>query len=305
MANNFFDLQINGYAGVDFNRNELTIESLNTACGKLKEDGIKGILATIITADFEDMKLRLKQIAKFRNEDDLIKEIIYGIHIEGPFLNDQPGFRGAHSPEYICPADVDKMKYLLDAADGLTKIVTLSPEVDNGFNVTKMLAENNIVVSAGHCNATIDKLKGAIDAGLSMFTHLGNGCPQSMHRHNNIIQRALFLRDKMKFCFIADGIHIPFFALKNYLDLAGFEKCIIVTDAMAASGAVPGKYTLGDIVLEVGEDRIVRELVKSNFAGSAVTMKKNKENLMIKLGIDENDAVRLTYINPRKVIGII
>ncbi len=85
MENNFFDLQVNGYAGVDFNRNELTLESLHAACKKLKEDGVKGILATIITADFEDMKSRLKRIAKLRSEDKLIKEMIYGIHIEGPF----------------------------------------------------------------------------------------------------------------------------------------------------------------------------------------------------------------------------
>ncbi len=304
MENNFFDLQINGYGGVDFNRNELTAKSLHTACSKLKENGVKGILATIITADFEDMKLRLKHIAKFRNEDDLIKEVIYGIHIEGPFLNDQPGFRGVHQPEYICPANLDKMKYLLEAADGLTKIVTLSPEVDNGFNLTKMLAGNNIVVSAGHCNSTIEELKGAIDAGLSLFTHLGNGCPQSLHRHDNIIQRALFLRDKLKFCFIADGIHIPFFALKNYLDLAGFENSIVVTDAMAAGGAIPGKYTLGDLILEVGEDRIVSEPGKSNFAGSAITMKKSRENLINKLGIDEKNGERLTSVNPMKVMGI-
>ena len=61
MENNFFDLQINGYAGVDFNRNELTgIAAYGMQ--KIKRERCKGILATIITADFEDMKLRLKHM---------------------------------------------------------------------------------------------------------------------------------------------------------------------------------------------------------------------------------------------------
>ena len=81
------------------------------------------------------------------------------------------------------------MKKLLDAAGGLTRIVTFAPEVDSGLHVTRMLARDGIVVSAGHTNASIDLLNGALDNGLSMFTHLGNGCPVTMNRHDNIIQR--------------------------------------------------------------------------------------------------------------------
>ena len=85
------------------------------------------------------------------------------------------------------------MKRLLDAAGGLTKVVTLAPERDPGFRVTRMLARKNVIVSAGHSDASVDQLQAAIDAGLAMFTHLGNGCPMQMHRHDNIIQRVLSL----------------------------------------------------------------------------------------------------------------
>ena len=69
------------------------------------------------------------------------------------------------------------MKRLLDAAGGLTRIVTLAPERDAGNRVTRFLAEQGVRVSAGHCNPSLDELRASIDAGLSLFTHLGNGCP--------------------------------------------------------------------------------------------------------------------------------
>ena len=111
------------------------------------------------------------------------------------------------------------MARLLDAA-GDSSDVTLAPERDNGFAVTRMLAGRGIIVSAGHTDATLEELRGAVDAGLSMFTHVGNGCPMHMNRHDNIVQRALSLSDRLWLCFIADGAHVPFVALGNYLRLA-------------------------------------------------------------------------------------
>ena len=42
-----------------------------------------------------------------------------------------------------------------------------------------------------------------MDAGLTMFTHLGNGCPLQMHRHDNIIQRVLSVSSQLWIGFIA------------------------------------------------------------------------------------------------------
>lgn len=302
MIKGFIDLQVNGYAGIDFNQNDLNAEDLHKACAKLKEDGVKGILATIITASIEEMTMRLRRIVKLREQDPLVKEIILGLHIEGPFVSKIPGYGGAHPDEFICPASVDKMQLLLEAADGLARIVTLAPEVDHNQIVTRLLAREGITVSAGHCDPNLDELKAAIEAGLTMFTHLGNGCPLVLHRHDNIIQRALSLGDQLWLCFIADGIHIPFYTLKNYLNLIGFEKSIIITDAMAGAGASPGRYRISNIELEVGADRIVREPGKQNFAGSAVDMIQTYKNLTTEVGLSESVAQRLTYENPLKSI---
>ncbi len=304
MGNNFFDIQVNGYAGVDFNQPDLSAEELHNSCAKLKSDGVTGILATIITANADQMQKCLQNVVQYHNENSLIREVIYGIHIEGPFINNDDGYRGAHPKEFIAKPDTDLMKTLLDSAGGLTKIVTLAPEVDSENNLTRMLSDEGIIVSAGHCNPNIEQLRSAVDSGLRMFTHLGNGCPQVLPRHNNIIQHALSLSDDLWFCFIADGIHIPFYALKNYLSVAGIERSIITTDAMAAASAGPGQYKISHITLEVGNDGIVREPGRDNFAGSSATMKQSFINLVEEIGLSEKDAIKLTMTNPLKALRI-
>ena len=95
---------MNGYAGVDFNRDDLTVDDLQLACGKLKQDGVQGILATVITADMSQMIRRLQSIVQFREQNPLIREMIYGIHLEGPFLSKETGYNGAHNPKWILDA---------------------------------------------------------------------------------------------------------------------------------------------------------------------------------------------------------
>ena len=185
----YFDLQVNGYAGVDFNRDGLAEADLRHACARLREDGVDGVLATVITDQLPRMEARLARIAAIRRQDQLVREVVRGIHVEGPFISPAPGYVGAHPAEAVRPADVETMKRLLDAAGGLVRLVTLAPEHDRGMKVIRHLADQNILVSAGHCDPSLDELRAAIDAGLSMFTHLGNGCPIMLHRHDNVIQR--------------------------------------------------------------------------------------------------------------------
>ena len=98
------------------------------------------------------MAARLARIAAIRRQDPLAADVIRGIHVEGPFLNPEPGYAGAHPRESIRPADLDAMKRLVDAAEGLVRIVTLAPEHDPGLRVTGWLAQQKIIVSAGHCD---------------------------------------------------------------------------------------------------------------------------------------------------------
>jgi N-acetylglucosamine-6-phosphate deacetylase len=261
-------------------------------------------LATIISDDIDVMCARLRRIASLRAADDAAKQAIAGIHIEGPFLNAADGYRGAHPRAALHPADVDEMARLLDAADDLTRLVTLAPECDPQLRVTRLLASRGVVVSAGHTDASLDRLDAAIDAGLSMCTHVGNACPMQLPRHDNIIQRMLSLAGRLWLCFIGDGVHVPFVALRNYVRLAGLDRVVIVSDAMAGAGLGPGAYTLGRWTVTIGADLAARSPDGSHLIGSAMPLPRAADRLAAQLGLSDADLARITSINPRRAVGL-
>lgn len=299
-----FDLQINGYAGVDFCSADLGGEDLRRACDALAEDGVDQILATIITDTIEALEQKLRRLSRLREQDCLVERMIAGIHLEGPFLNESPGYIGAHPPGAVVPANVDDAKRLTEAASGLIRIVTLAPERDPGFATTRFLANNGIVVSAGHCDPPLDVLHGAIDQGLSMATHLGNGCPLELPRHDNIIQRILHLREHLWIGFIPDGIHVDYLALKNYLDLVGMDRAFFVTDAIAAARMRPGLHQLSGMTVEVDQDGAARRPGLRMLAGSTLTLPDIRARLGQAFGWGETELCRLLDENPRRVLRV-
>jgi N-acetylglucosamine-6-phosphate deacetylase len=298
----YFDLQVNGYGGVDFNSDDLTGEDFAKSLEALGRDGVEQFLPTIITDTIEIMCWRVRRLAELREQLPLANQMIFGLHVEGPFLNENDGYRGAHPKDAIHSANVEEMRQLLDAADGLVKLVTLAPERDPSFKTIDLLVRNKIKVSAGHTDASLHQLKSAIDHGLSMFTHVGNGCPMQMHRHGNIIQRALSLSDRLFLTFIADGTHVPLFALKNYLRVANPDRCIVVTDAIAPAGLGPGRYKFARWDLLIEDDLVARAPDRSHFVGSAITMRQSEVNLK-KIGMSAETCIRLTQTNPRASMG--
>ena len=304
MSRGFFDMQVNGYGGVDLNRSDTTIEQIEGMCRSLDRDGVEGVLATVITAPQEHMLACIRKIAEAHRASPIVRAMIRGIHIEGPFLNRQEGYRGAHPEGSIRPPEMSMLEAMYEAADGLLRLFTLAPEMDDGFKAIKWLDGKGVKVSAGHCDPSIETLRAAVDAGLSVFTHLGNGCPMLVHRHDNVIQRALSLRDRLTFCFIADGVHVPFFALANYLCVAGIDNAVITTDAMQAAGMGPGRYTFGGFDLLVGDDLAVWAPDKSHLVGSASTMQRLSDNLRTHLGLDEDAIDKLMIENPKRLMGL-
>jgi len=301
---NPLDLQVNGYAGTDFNRDGLTAEALHHACRALREDGCDTILATFITDDISALERRMSRLVELRERDELAQSVIAGIHIEGPFISPEKGYVGAHPPQHVKAANLEDTKRLLHAAGGLTKIITLAPEHDADFRVTEFLTSQRITVSAGHCNPSIETLSAATEHGLKMFTRVGNGCPMLMHRHDNIIHRALSLRDRLWLCFIPDGVHIDFLALRNYLRVAGLEKTIFVTDAISAARLGPGKFTLAGWDIVIGEDLVARSPDGSHFVGSTVTIPRILKHGAEDLGLSPADLTLLLETNPRAALGL-
>lgn len=301
---NPFDLQVNGYAGTDFNSDSLTADALHQACKCLVVDGCDSILATFITDEIPTLERRIRRLVELREQDDLARRVITGIHIEGPFINPTKGYVGAHPAHAVKPANLDDTKRLLTAAAGLARLVTLAPEQDEDCKTTAYLASQKVIVSAGHCDPTLDQLKAACDAGLSMFTHVGNGCPVQMHRHDNIIQRALSLHDRLWLCFIPDGVHVPFFVLQNWLRSTGLERTIFVTDAISAARLGPGRYTLAGWDILIGEDLVARSPDGTHFVGSTVTVPRIKANALGPLGMTEEELKLVLDVNPRMALGL-
>lgn len=299
----WIDLQVNGYYGVDFNSDDLTDQALIDVCRRLGDDGVASILATVITAPLDAMVRRISRLSQAIDRCPEVGQRLIGIHVEGPFINRAAGFVGAHPPDAVLPATVAAAQRLIDAGDGQVRLLTLAPESDAGFATTRWLADQGIVVAAGHSDASLAQLRGAIDQGLKLYTHLGNGCPMLMHRHDNIIQRVLRLADSLSISFIADGHHIPLMTLANYLRLVPEENVIIVSDAISAAGLGPGEFQLGDQIVHVEPDGSTWGGDRSHFAGSATTLPRMCE-VLESLGIAKPQIERWLRDNPRRLLGL-
>ncbi|MFK8111089.1 MAG: N-acetylglucosamine-6-phosphate deacetylase [Rubripirellula sp.] len=299
----FFDLQVNGYAGVDFNGDQFDEEEMIATCRRLADDGNDKILATIITAPMNSMVARIRRIVELIDRIPEVASIIGGVHVEGPFISPVAGFVGAHPVDAVRPASIKLAKQLLDAGNGQVRLVTLAPEMDDDATVTRMLTDEGVVVAAGHTDASIDQLRRGIDQGVKLFTHLGNGCPGQLTRHDNIIQRVLHLSDDLMVSFIADGHHVPAPALSNYLKRVPNDNIVIVTDAISAAGLGPGRYELADQVVEVDEDGAAWAECRTHFAGCAATFPRMIEILKTQLDVSDADIQQWLSVNPARLMA--
>ena len=268
----FVDLQINGCHGIDFNVTNLSQQAWAFACTKLFESGTSRFLPTVITDSLEAMVGKIERLADFCEQKWEAGSQPIGIHIEGPFISPVPGYIGAHPKSHAITASKDTAKRLVDAGRGWVRMVTLAPEMDPNAETIGYLSKQGILVAAGHTNASVDELRRAIDSGLKCFTHLGNGCPAELPRHDNIIHRVMSLRDALSVTLIADGFHLPIWMLRMIIDWFGIERTIIVSDAISAAGLPSGFHTLGSRRVWVGEDGVPRSEDRTHFVGSGATL---------------------------------
>lgn len=298
-----FDLQLNGFAGVDFGADDLRPPAVRRACEALRAAGGGTALATIITDSLDRMVARVRRLADAIEQDPVVAGVLAGIHVEGPFLRPDAGFIGAHPAEHARPATPDAARALVEAGRGHVRLVTLAPECDAGMRTTGWLAGRGVAVFAGHCDPTAAELRAAVAAGLSGFTHLGNGCPHLLPRHDNVIHRVLACDALRWITFIPDGVHVPAAALGNYLRLAGIERAIAVTDATAAAGMGPGTFRLGPREVIVGDDGVAWSADRTHLVGSTATMAGVVRFLADALGLGADAIERLTATNPGMAVA--
>ena len=271
LAPALFDLQINGYGGVDFQRDGLSLEQLLRASRALRRDGCGKFFFTLITDEWPKMLARLEHARRLRAQSPELQDALAGWHMEGPFLSEQRGFCGAHNPARMIDPTSEHLHALRAVTGHDPVLLTLAPERAGAIDAIRLARALGMTVSLGHTDASAEVLRAAVEAGATGFTHLGNGCPRELDRHDNILWR-IADEPRLGASLIPDGLHVspaPFRLLHRLLD-AG-RLIYYTTDAMAAAGAGPGRYTLGELEVEVGADQVVRQPGRTNFAGSALT----------------------------------
>src|SRR5262245_4251466 len=196
-----FDLQVNGFGGVDFNGRDLTRDRVAEALERVRATGVTRCLPTLITSSLAQFAANARVLTTAGDT------VIAGIHMEGPYLSPADGARGAHPLEHIAPATVDDFRRRQEAARGQIVLVTLAPEVPGALALIEHLVSAGVRVAIGHTAATPGQLRDAISAGATLATHLGNGCPQMLPRHPNVIWE-LLAADEVIASAIADGHHL-------------------------------------------------------------------------------------------------
>jgi N-acetylglucosamine-6-phosphate deacetylase len=263
------DLQINGYGGVDFQGDALTHASLLEATRRLRKDGCGRYLLTLITARWECMLERLRHVRSLRQQSNELRHAIVGWHIEGPFLSEKPGFCGAHAPAFMLDPTRRHLLELREAAGTDPILLTLAPERPRALAAIGEAVALGMRVSLGHTDAPSEVLREAVRHGAGAFTHLGNGCPRQLDRHDNILWR-VFDTPGLVVSLIPDRIHVSPELFRLAHRQLPRENIYYTTDAMSAAGMPAGRYQLGQLELEVGSDQVVRLPRSQNFAGSAL-----------------------------------
>jgi N-acetylglucosamine-6-phosphate deacetylase len=292
-----FDIQVNGFAGIDFNGPDLTPDRIHEALERMRETGVTRCLPTLITSSFDDFATSVFAMTRVSSP------ALAGIHMEGPYLSPAEGARGAHPPQHLTLPTIDDFHRRQEVARGLIRLVTLAPELPGALPLIEYLVDDGIKVAIGHTAATPPQIADAVSAGASLATHLGNGCPQMLPRHPNVIWE-LLAADTVRASFIADGHHLPPATVKAMIRAKGPARSILVTDAGAAAGSPPGRYRIGGVECELSDDGRVSLPGTEYLAGSALNMRDAVANTarFMSLGID--DVAPMASSNPAEFLGL-
>lgn len=288
------DIHFHGCVGYDFC--DGTEEAIRSMAKYQLSIGVTNICPATMTLP-KDRLSRICEVAAEHesagDEADLV-----GINLEGPFIS--PDKCGAQNPEYVHKPDPNFLQDLIITSHGLTKLVTIAPEVDGAIECIKAL-KGNIRFSIGHTTADFDAADAAFEAGATHVTHLFNAMPPLTHRAPGVIGAAAD-HEKVMVEMICDGIHIHPSAIRTAFKMFGSDRMILISDSTMACGMPEGQYELGGLPV-YKKDGAVR-LKDGTLAGSATNVFECMLNV-IKFGIAPEDAIKAATYNPAKSIGIL
>jgi len=292
----FIDLHIHGAKGFDvMDASAAALENISQA---LAEEGVTSFLATTMSAKPENIEAVLS-IVNQAMSSPLAGARLLGVHLEGPFI--APGKKGAQCSEHLLMPNVTLMQRWYDLSPGTIKLVTLAPELPHALELIRYLRSVGVVVAAGHTEANYDEAMAAIAMGCSHATHLFNAM-RPLHQREPGVVAALLLAEQVMAELIVDGVHLHPAIVKLAYALKGFERLLLVTDAMRAKCLGAGHYDLGGQSVCV-EGNTAR-LSDQTLAGSVLRMPTAIKNIMNFTGCTLAQAVQMASANPAKSLGI-
>ncbi len=298
-----FDLQVNGFAGVDYNDAALTPDAFEASLQVMLQTGVTGCLPTVITSSELHQAACLRALEAARAASPLAQAMVPGYHLEGPFLNPEEGYRGVHPAEHMTPATWDHFERLQEAAGGRIRLITVAPEQPGVMALIPKWREQGVTVALGHCNPSLEQVREATAAGATLSTHLGNGTVQLLQKSGNPVFHQL-AEDGLQASFIADGFHIPASVLGIYLRAKQSARTILVTDGTAGCAAPPGLYRLGPVAIERLEAPKVVLPGTSSPAGSAITLSACVRNVVNWFEVPLEEAVSWASTQPKALLGL-
>jgi N-acetylglucosamine-6-phosphate deacetylase len=302
LAPGFVDLQVNGFAGVDFNDPNTPVDAIGRALDAMFSTGVTRCLPTVITGPADAMLASLRNLRRAQIELPGGRAIA-GFHVEGPHIGAEDGPRGAHPVQWVRPPDFAEFARWQEATEGNIRLVTLSPHWQEAPAYIAALTKAGVVVSIGHTGANAEEIARAVDAGATLSTHLGNAAYKMVPKFPNCLWDQL-AEDRLHASFIVDGLHLDPSFLRVALRTKSVERTILVTDAAAPAGAVPGNYRLGELDVELTNDGRVVLTGSRKLAGSALRMNNAVANLMRIGEVSLRDAIRAATINPARLVGL-
>jgi N-acetylglucosamine-6-phosphate deacetylase len=292
IAPGFIDAQVNGGGGCLFNENP-TEECISAIYEAHKRFGTTSFLPTIFTVPNEKM-LQAIDVVKSCIENH--KYGVVGLHMEGPYINEKKA--GVHDKRFIQQIS-DEGLAIFTKNEGVIKLWTLAPELVEESHV-KELKKRNILVSAGHTNATYEQTVQSFKWGVSSATHLFNAMTQFGSREPGVIG-AVFDTDNIWAGIIADGIHVHFASVRVAKKIKQ-EKLILVTDAMPPVGKPSTTFKIGNLEVSYSNGMCVTK--DGTLAGSALDMATAVRNCIQKIGIPKDEALRMASTYPAEFLGI-
>ncbi|QKJ32519.1 N-acetylglucosamine-6-phosphate deacetylase [Mucilaginibacter mali] len=284
LAPGLIDLQVYGSGGQLFS-GAPSIEALHQMETDFLKQGTTGFLATAATNTNEVIErgiLAGKAYAKQAIGNFL------GLHIEGPYFN--PKRKGAHPEEFIRKAALAEVKRWIEMGEGVIKMITLAPELQDE-EVIDYLHSQGVIVSAGHTDASYEQASAFFDGRIKAATHLFNAMPQMHHRAPGIIP-AIFEKQPYT-SIVADGIHVSYPMIAMAKRQLG-DKLFLITDAVTETNEGTHQHRLnGD-----------HYVMNGTISGSALTMLKAIKNCVDKANISLPDAVNMASLYPARLAGL-